>query len=244
MTTNDVQAITSASAVARVYDTLESAFRMWGDAYLATREDVLAGHTVKEISDAWKAIGNPGIPTSVAMVGSFSAASFLTGTDLYATAWCYAYKGKEVDGELVHDWHGDIEPAHRVIERARKANGMEKVEDVLVTMQSELSDGTDAEKIEDDFSVVLDALLSLKALAVKTPKDDDGEGGEGSEDESGEDESTDESTPDDRAASVIAVLTALIEGGVPASDPMNMEIARLGGLYMKMCAPVKAAKTA
>ena len=238
MTSTNAPAITSDTAVANVYDTLTSAFNMWGDAYAATRADVLAGHTVKAISAAWKALDNPGIPTSVAMVGSFVAAASLTDTGMYSEAWLLAFKGKEDDnGDLISTYHGEIEPAHRVIERARKVSGMEDVGYALSLILGE-EDGT------PDFGSVIDSLIMLKALSIKSKDDDEDGTGEGSEDESGDDESTDESTPDDRAASVIAVLTALVNGGTPASDPMNFEIARLAKAYFAMCAPVKTAKTA
>lgn len=237
MTSTNAPAITSDTAVANVYDTLTSAFNMWGDAYAATRADVLAGHTVKAISAAWKALDNPGIPTSVAMVGSFVAAASLTDTGMYSDAWLLAFKGKEDEnGDLISTYHGEIEPAHRVIERARKISGMEDVGYAL-SLIVEDEDGT------PEFSSVIDSLIMLKALSIKQPKDDDEDGtGEGSEDESeGESE---ESTPDDRAASVIAVLTALVNGGTPASEPMNMEMARLAKAYFAMCGPAKTAKTA
>lgn len=253
MTSTTAHAITSDIAVANVYATLDSAFQMWGSAYLATRNDVLAGHTHKEISAAWKALGNPGIPTSVAMVASFSAASFLTETGMYSDAWRLAFKGKEnEDGNTVSDYAGEIEPAHRVIERARKANGIDAVNEVISGLVVELEVLNRPTTFDDDaqretaiLSTVWGAVADIKDLAVKRKDESGDESGEGSEDESGEDESTDESSPDDRAASVIAVLSALIEGGVPASEPMNMEIARLGALYMRMCSPAeKVAKTA
>jgi hypothetical protein len=251
MTNNTAPAITSDVAVANVYATLDTAFQMWGGAYLATRNDVLAGHTHKEISAAWKGLGNPGIPTSVAMVASFSAASFLTETGLYPNAWRLAFKGKENEaGDVVSDYAGEIEPAHRVIERARKANGIDYVNEAITGMMTELEvisrpSSFDDEGKRDAASLwcVFNAVADIKALATKFPKDDDGSGEESGE-ESGEDESTDESTPDDRAASVIAVLTALVNGGIPASEPMNFEIARLAKAYFAMCAPAKAAKSA
>ena len=253
MTSTNAPAITSAVAVAKVYATLDTAFKMWGSAYLATRDDVLAGHTHKAISAAWKALDNPGIPTSVAMVASFSAASFLTETGHYADAWRLAFKGKENEsGDVSSDYAGEIEPAHRIIERARKANGIDYVNDVITELVTELGVVARPESFDDEelrdravLSRVFSAVADIKALATKFPQDDDGTGdesGEGSEDES-EGES-DESTPDDRAASVIAVLTALVNGGTPASDPMNMEMARLAKAYFAMCAPAKTAKTA
>lgn len=252
MTSTNAPEITSAVAVANVYATLDTAFQMWGSAYVATRDDVLAGHTHKAISAAWKALGNPGIPTSVAMVASFSAASFLTETGRYADAWRLAFKGKENEsGDVTSDYAGEIEPAHRIIERARKANGIDYVNDVITELVSELKfvaeNFNDEPELRDGavLSRVFSAVADIKALATKFPQDDDGTGdesGEGSEDESeGESE---ESTPDDRAASVIAVLTALVNGGIPASDPMNMEMARLAKAYFAMCAPAKAVKSA
>lgn len=166
------QTIKCTTAVRKAHDTTAGLSALWHAAYDAVASDVAAGASLRDISDALKAVG---VKASKDLVRDYDLASRLTvyGSD-YDAALVAARTKKRTDGTLVLP--SSIMFAHSVITGARTSGrGVRYVIATLDAMDTAIGDsdmtGDAVRKIIE--AALRDLLAEKRAQKKEEKKDDD-----------------------------------------------------------------------